>query len=270
MPVQRVLSGEGRQGDAARQRQDAPAAFPNGITLSPDEKYLYVTAGGRRHDALRHPARRHGDQRPRVRRSTAPTGCGSTARATSTRPAAGRPGRYPDHVAGRQAARPAASAAAGRRAPGARVRHQRRVRRRRQSRALHHRVHARVQDAPQAARRAPGPEKVKRGRHEKRSGITRGSVDRVRRNDVSRGPGARTSPCGPGSWSRRTWSDGAADAWRRSGPGVEAVQHHASDPGLDAIIDPNAKIETLASGFGINEGVLWVPEGKSGYCWCAA
>jgi gluconolactonase len=28
--------------------KDNPGAFPNGITLSPDEKYLYVTAGGRR------------------------------------------------------------------------------------------------------------------------------------------------------------------------------------------------------------------------------
>jgi gluconolactonase len=28
--------------------KDAPGTFPNGITLSPDEKYLYVTAGGRR------------------------------------------------------------------------------------------------------------------------------------------------------------------------------------------------------------------------------
>ena len=28
--------------------KDAPGMFPNGITLSPDEQYLYVTAGGRR------------------------------------------------------------------------------------------------------------------------------------------------------------------------------------------------------------------------------
>jgi gluconolactonase len=28
--------------------KDVPGTFPNGITLSPDEKYLYVTAGGRR------------------------------------------------------------------------------------------------------------------------------------------------------------------------------------------------------------------------------
>ena len=31
-----------------------------------------------------------------------------------------------------------------------------------------------------------------------------------------------------------------------------------SDPGLDAIISANATIETLATGFGINEGVIWI------------
>jgi gluconolactonase len=38
-----------------------------------------------------------------------------------------------------------------------------------------------------------------------------------------------------------------------------------SDPGLDAIVSPDAKLEVMASGFGINEGVLWVREGNSGY-----
>src|SRR5213595_1954826 len=34
-----------------------------------------------------------------------------------------------------------------------------------------------------------------------------------------------------------------------------------SDPALDAIIAPDAKLEVMASGFGINEGVMWVPDG---------
>jgi gluconolactonase len=38
-----------------------------------------------------------------------------------------------------------------------------------------------------------------------------------------------------------------------------------NDPALDAIVSPNTKIETLATGFGINEGVLWIREGNSGY-----
>src|SRR2546428_824725 len=37
------------------------------------------------------------------------------------------------------------------------------------------------------------------------------------------------------------------------------------DPSLDAIISPNAKLEVMATGFGINEGVLWIREGNSGY-----
>jgi hypothetical protein len=38
-----------------------------------------------------------------------------------------------------------------------------------------------------------------------------------------------------------------------------------SDPGLDAIIAPSAKPEVLATGFGINEGVIWIRDGNSGY-----
>jgi gluconolactonase len=37
------------------------------------------------------------------------------------------------------------------------------------------------------------------------------------------------------------------------------------DPSLDAIISPNATAEVMASGFGINEGVIWIREGNSGY-----
>ena len=38
-----------------------------------------------------------------------------------------------------------------------------------------------------------------------------------------------------------------------------------SDPALDAIIAPNAKLVELASGFGLTEGGLWIPEGNNGY-----
>lgn len=38
-----------------------------------------------------------------------------------------------------------------------------------------------------------------------------------------------------------------------------------ADPALDAIIAPDAKPEVLASGFGINEGVLWINDGGRGY-----
>lgn len=38
-----------------------------------------------------------------------------------------------------------------------------------------------------------------------------------------------------------------------------------SDPGLDAIVPKGARLELLASGFGLNEGPVWVPDPKGGY-----
>jgi len=37
------------------------------------------------------------------------------------------------------------------------------------------------------------------------------------------------------------------------------------DPGLDALVSPDAKLELVKSGFGFTEGALWVQNGKSGY-----
>jgi gluconolactonase len=37
------------------------------------------------------------------------------------------------------------------------------------------------------------------------------------------------------------------------------------DPGLDAVVAPNAALDLIASGFGLNEGPVWVREGDSGY-----
>jgi gluconolactonase len=37
------------------------------------------------------------------------------------------------------------------------------------------------------------------------------------------------------------------------------------DPGLDALVSPHARLELMASGFGLNEGPVWVPKGRSGY-----
>ena len=38
-----------------------------------------------------------------------------------------------------------------------------------------------------------------------------------------------------------------------------------SDAGLDADVAKNAKLETLATGFGLNEGPVWIHDGRSGY-----
>jgi gluconolactonase len=54
---------------------------------------------------------------------------------------------------------------------------------------------------------------------------------------------------------------------RGDGPGPAAQPFSITrlDPALDALVAPNAKAELLASGFGLNEGPVWVPEGRSGY-----
>ena len=38
-----------------------------------------------------------------------------------------------------------------------------------------------------------------------------------------------------------------------------------SDPSLDSLIAPDAKLELLVDNWGLTEGPVWVPEGKSGY-----
>jgi gluconolactonase len=38
-----------------------------------------------------------------------------------------------------------------------------------------------------------------------------------------------------------------------------------SDPALDALVAPDAKLEMMANGFGLTEGPLWVPDGGSGF-----
>jgi gluconolactonase len=54
---------------------------------------------------------------------------------------------------------------------------------------------------------------------------------------------------------------------RGDGPAPEAKPFNItrSDPALDALVASNAKAEELARGFGLNEGPVWVRDGKSGY-----
>ena len=44
--------------------------------------------------------------------------------------------------------------------------------------------------------------------------------------------------------------------------GFSIIKH---DKALDAVIAPNAKLELVSDGFGLTEGPVWVPQGKSGY-----
>jgi gluconolactonase len=48
-------------------------------------------------------------------------------------------------------------------------------------------------------------------------------------------------------------------------PAAQPFSITRSDPGLDALVARNARAELIATGFGLNEGPVWVPEGRDGY-----
>ena len=48
-------------------------------------------------------------------------------------------------------------------------------------------------------------------------------------------------------------------------PAAKPFNITRSDPALDQLVAPNAKAEEVARGFGLNEGPVWVRDGKSGY-----
>jgi gluconolactonase len=58
-----------------------------------------------------------------------------------------------------------------------------------------------------------------------------------------------------------------APAMRGDGPAPEPKPFTITrvDPGLDAIVASDVELELLATGFGLNEGPLWIREGNSGY-----
>ncbi|HET7134058.1 MAG TPA: SMP-30/gluconolactonase/LRE family protein, partial [Gammaproteobacteria bacterium] len=60
---------------------------------------------------------------------------------------------------------------------------------------------------------------------------------------------------------------GPPPGMRGDGPAPEAKPFNIArlDPALDDLVAPNAKAEEIAKGFGLNEGPVWVPEGRSGY-----
>lgn len=54
---------------------------------------------------------------------------------------------------------------------------------------------------------------------------------------------------------------------RGDGPAPDdaAFRIEKLDPALDRLVAPDAGLELMADGFGLNEGPVWVPDGKSGY-----
>jgi gluconolactonase len=59
----------------------------------------------------------------------------------------------------------------------------------------------------------------------------------------------------------------AGPQMRGDGPPPQAKPFSITrnDPALDQIVSPDAKLVELASGFGLTEGGLWMPEGNGGY-----
>ena len=62
-------------------------------------------------------------------------------------------------------------------------------------------------------------------------------------------------------------SNAPAPAMRGDGPAPAPRPFSITriDPGLDAIVASDTEAELIASGFGLNEGPLWIREGSSGY-----
>ena len=58
-----------------------------------------------------------------------------------------------------------------------------------------------------------------------------------------------------------------APSMRGDGPAPESKPFNItrSDPGLDAVVAADTTAELIASGFGLNEGPVWVRDGQSGY-----
>ncbi len=58
-----------------------------------------------------------------------------------------------------------------------------------------------------------------------------------------------------------------APTMRGDGPAPEAKPFSVTrtDPAIDALVARNARAELMATNFGLNEGPVWVPEGRSGY-----
>jgi gluconolactonase len=67
---------------------------------------------------------------------------------------------------------------------------------------------------------------------------------------------AAAQPFGPGGPSMR--GDGPP-------PAAKAFSVTRSDPALDAIVPRGARLELMATGFGLNEGPVWVPDAHGGY-----
>ena len=71
-----------------------------------------------------------------------------------------------------------------------------------------------------------------------------------------------------GSWGSTARGQGSPPPQMRGDgppPAAKPFSITRVDPALDELIAPDARLEVLASGFGLTEGPLWIPDGGSGY-----
>jgi gluconolactonase len=78
-------------------------------------------------------------------------------------------------------------------------------------------------------------------------------------------------PAAAGGETRATYTspefNAIAPNMRGDGPSLASRPFSITrkDPGLDALIDTHAKLESLGDRFGLTEGPVWIPDGKAGY-----
>src|SRR5947208_6255887 len=70
---------------------------------------------------------------------------------------------------------------------------------------------------------------------------------------------------------KKTWTAVAAVVGMTLGMGMASAQKIAEkpvvrlDPALDALVSPDAKLELVRGGYGFTEGIVWVPQSKTGH-----
>ena len=80
------------------------------------------------------------------------------------------------------------------------------------------------------------------------------------------GPPAAGNPLKQAAYTTKDYND-IKPNMRGDGPSLESRPFSITrnDPALDELIAPDAKLEELGDRFGLTEGPVWIPDGKSGY-----
>jgi gluconolactonase len=93
------------------------------------------------------------------------------------------------------------------------------------------------------------------------------AVYEIRMKTSGRIPGPAGDPYGPRAAFTSKEFDAIAPNMRGDGPSLTSKPFSITrkDPALDELIAPDAKLESLGDRFGLTEGPVWIADGKSGY-----